>query len=275
MSKESARKIEALWKVSGIGGQGAFAKALGVAQSLVSASLAGKPPSVAMWVKLGRFASEKGLYSQAIWCWQQAELPLESILPVANYASKEQRGPATEGEIARVWPFPGAEENTEALPPVPFPGPMIPNPPETFYVSIADRDVFMNPAWRPGDVLAIDRSETDLRKLAFRYVALFRPLDYFMSETGERRKHREQARATAAQESRQYGEWPFEKLGLVAGYVRRVPGVTSEYFILDWYPSGIFRSEKIAGADGRPLRGLVVLGCVVARTSSYPREMQR
>src|SRR6266699_3141537 len=264
MSRESTRKIEALWNGSKIGDQGAFAKALGVAQSLVSASLKGKKPSVAMWLKLGRFASEKGLHDQAIWFWQQAGLPLESILPVANYASKEQRGPAAEGEIVRVLPLPGIEENSEALPPAPFPAHMIPNPLETFYVRIADS--FMSPVWEPGDILAVDRSETDIRKLAFHYVALFRPLDYVISETGDRRKTREQARAETRQLSDQVrlGEWPYERLGLLAGYLRRWG--TSDHalqgFALEWYPSGLSRDVQVASANGRPERGLVVLGQV-------------
>src|SRR5690242_3827426 len=136
MSAESKRKIRELMAASKIGDQGLFAKELKVAQSLVSACLAGKKePSVAMYQKLGVFASENGLYSEAIWFWKRGGQPLSAILPVAEHVFKQKRRIARPDELALVQPL---QEAGEKGAPLSFPLSLIRNVGSTRYVHASD-----------------------------------------------------------------------------------------------------------------------------------------
>jgi hypothetical protein len=260
MSAESKRKIRELMVASKIGDQGLFAKALGVAQSLVSACLAGKEPSVAMYQKLGIFASENRLYSEAIWFWSRAGQPISAILPVAEHVLKQQRRVARPDEMALIQPLREAGETGDTLS---FTISLIRNPGSTRYVRA--RDDFQQ--LRRGDVLLIDESEINADALTGACVAIYRSPDQETFSEAYFKLRRGIAEGASAKDLEtlvEYGQTPFEHMGVYAGWLRE----REDAFFVD-APSrlGVLMSRMIAHRAANKIfvnGDLKILGRVVA-----------
>jgi transcriptional regulator with XRE-family HTH domain len=258
-----------------------FAEALGISQPVVSAweayedgdEKAGHKPSEETYLRIAALALQKNQPDAASYFLELSGDFGRSVLPLAAALYRERHAPERAGEIIRVPALPQVEPDLTKS--IPFPASVILRPDDTFYVRISD--TFMSPVWEPGDFLAIDRSETDLRNLAPCKVALYRHGDYFEVEGPDRKKQRQQARDSMTEESRNraesVGEWPYEHLGLHVGYLRKTYAEIGPVgFVLEWYPGGVSRDLLVGRETGRTLYGLRVLGRVVACIGDYTKK---
>jgi transcriptional regulator with XRE-family HTH domain len=159
----------------------AFARELHVSSVAVMYWEKGRSPSADTYIKLAKLAEEKEP-ALAAWFWEQAGLDksaLRAIVPVIAQSIKKYLGQIGRGETVPVPPMQRVltgMEGADSLPSLPFPASLIPRPLTTEYALVSDP--VMQPLFELGDVLLIDTSETDLRKLEGRCVALFRPPEY-------------------------------------------------------------------------------------------------
>lgn len=148
---ERVRRLRNELKLS----QEKFAELLGVKQSAVSAWEQGKPaPAAENYVRLGNVALAS---EDTLWFWQQAGM---NIWVFERAAEEQLKGRSMRGELIEIRPLEEGETENLALPVS-----RIPNRLTTRYLRVPNEFVageFL--PFRPGDILVIDRSETDLRK---------------------------------------------------------------------------------------------------------------
>lgn len=96
--------------------QDAFARALGIARSLVATCEADhRIPTTDMYLRLGNFAVDKKFYFDAIWFWEQAGLDSSRILAVAGHILRERGLHLSPEQLVYVpqMEFPGHEVDLE------------------------------------------------------------------------------------------------------------------------------------------------------------------
>ncbi len=179
-SAQLGRNIAKLRATLGLNKE-AFARELGASSVAVMYWEKGRSPSADTYIKLAKLAEEK-LPALTAWFWEQIGLDksaLRAIVPVIDKSIKQYLGQIGRGETVPVPPMQKVltgKEDAGSLPPLPFPASLVPRPLTTEYALVSDP--VMRPLFEVGDVLFIDTSETDLRKLEGRCVALFRPPEY-------------------------------------------------------------------------------------------------
>jgi len=276
---ESSRRLAALRKAAEMN-QGQFSKALGVAQSLVSACEGGiKTPSSDLAVRLGNLAAELKLYDAAIWFWRQAGVRVEAMVPVAKELLNKLDAPIIQGKLTSVPPskltVQASEEGRRLL----FPTSLLPNPAAAGYVKVLGDSLL--PMFKNGDALVIDESETRIWNLVGSYVAMFRHTRKLHVPDAIREKLRD---AEVAQYP-ELARYP-DRMGLFAGWLRSKPGQVTTLTLEAPSQLGSMASEQVAfeiapisGGSVRrriELPGFSVLGRVVAwvdlRGKLLPRE---
>jgi transcriptional regulator with XRE-family HTH domain len=281
-------KIKALRSAMGMS-QKEFAEALGVGQPVVSAWEQGHyKPSAEKYATLGNLAR----FPDSMWFYERTGVDRESLLK----ATDELRAPAARGEVVHIHPIKRLEQGRGATEPLAFPASMIPSPAATSYLRVTDG--FLRPTFNEGDILIVDESEMDLRRLEGAFIAVYRP--EFRDAAGRRRF--ESFKASVIKEhgekelekAIEAGKNPFERVGLFGGWLRTVlhapegpaEGTRPVYveFVID-APSkqGALVSRVIANShltsqglysEPRPNLDLLILGRVLAWISD-PKRKQR
>jgi transcriptional regulator with XRE-family HTH domain len=165
-------RIRRVREAAGIKTQSDFGKALRVGRSLISELEAGrKPPSQDMYLRLGAFAAENGLHSDAIAFVEKAGFPSKWMVAAVKGALRERR-PSKQDDVCLV-PATRKIPNQREEHRLPFPLSMLSNPLSTTYVRLTDD--FNQPLFKSGDLLLIDEADIDLSKLQGSCVALYRP----------------------------------------------------------------------------------------------------
>jgi transcriptional regulator with XRE-family HTH domain len=250
MSKESGAKIAELRDAEKMS-QAAFAKGLGVAQSLISAVEKGKAIPAHLAVRLGNYAAEIKRYQDAVWFWQLAGVKASALVPATIELLRATESPITRGAVTMV---PPTENGGRYLA---FPSEVLPNPLAVRYIVLPD-DALL-PLFKRGDVLIVDDSETKLRALIGSQIVIMR--------------HTSSLLRKGAQLVRGY-----ERSGLYVGWLRS-SGPSDSAIMLD-RPSvdGGIRSDVIE-ANGQLLFELQVIGRVVSwidmQGKSLPREAEQ
>jgi transcriptional regulator with XRE-family HTH domain len=280
MSKDSnwPDSIKALRKAADMN-QGAFAKALGVAQSLVSACEGGdKIPSSDLFVRLGNFASGIKLYKATVSFWRGAGVKVEGMVPVVKELLSELDAPITQGKLTGLPPSKSISQESEKGRRLPFADSLLPNPAAAAYIKVVGD--FLLPMFKDGDALVIDESETRIWSLVGSYVAMFRHTKglHVPDVIREKLSDAEVARYP------QLARYP-DRTGLFVGWLRSQPGETTTLMLETPSRLGGTNSElvafEIAPISGGSVRrrielpGFAVLGRVIAlidmRGKSLPR----
>ncbi len=144
--------------------QETFAKLLGVKQSAVSAWEQGTPPpKEGNYVRLGNAALS---YEDILWFWQRGGVDVKVFERAADKALKTRSLPVESLPVTSLLHVKsllevGGEED------LPFPASLIPNPLSTRFVRVPEPFASNEfpPNFKQGDILLIDTSETDLRKI--------------------------------------------------------------------------------------------------------------
>ena len=169
---ESSAKIKALRSATGMN-QVAFAKALGVARSLIAACESGsgnRAPSTDLLVKLGNVAAENQRYTDAEWFWRKAGVTL--MIPTALELLKQIEAPTTRGLMTSLHANAITAQDQDKGRFLLFPSQLLPNPLASSYAIVADDA--LRPMFNKGDVLIVDESETNPWKMVGRYIATLR-----------------------------------------------------------------------------------------------------
>jgi hypothetical protein len=156
--------------------QADLAKALGIDQSTVSAWGRRDDPSRLMLAKLTEFALEHNRLADAEWFAGRLNLSRRMLLSLAKHGYAQLTRPTKAGEVIRVpvnkvvtTPSHGA-----TLPYIPVPIDLDRTGIKLSYVRAEESLQGCVWPFNPGDLLIVDSSETDLRKLAGRVVAAYR-----------------------------------------------------------------------------------------------------
>lgn len=184
LKSEFRSKLKALRAATGMN-QGQFAQGIGVVQSLVSAcELGKKTPSTDLLVRLGNAAAQYELYVDASWFWGQAGVNVEGTVKAAKHQMQQseqrlkkllQEGPGAvrvpllRGPWHVAEPLLAPAEQIEEW--LPLPARMIPNPTATSCIRFHDQ--FNESIFGESDLVVVDSSQTDLKRLATKRAAIY------------------------------------------------------------------------------------------------------
>jgi len=125
-----------------------------------------KEPTTEMYVLLGGFASRIGRVDDAFWFWERGKLKKDELLSASAVELKKRRALPPAGEVVRISPAQKyAREQSSWVPQsaLPVPAKMIPNLDLTSYFRVPDES--MRPTFKENDIIIVDGSEKDPKKL--------------------------------------------------------------------------------------------------------------
>jgi DNA-binding XRE family transcriptional regulator len=131
----------------------------------------GSVPRAETFIKLARFAQDKGRLEDALWLWQQAGIDikaLRALAPEIDKSFKQRERPAAEGENIDI-PLIDRVESGKDRTDLAFPASLIGVRAEIKYARLSHGG--MEPTFRRGDIFIIDESEKDAWKLKGCWVA--------------------------------------------------------------------------------------------------------
>lgn len=202
-------------------GQGGLAEKLGVDQSLISAwergGRRGRRPSSGLLLKFAAFPTLD--HDDRLWLIGKAGMDPDTIEFSAAGFLKQSSEPTKPGETVPIKPMRKLEGEG---PDLRFPKRVVPNWVTTKYITL--RDNFMQPIHKSGDILLIDESQNDPWKLdeGACLATYLSPAYAEQQHWDERRKRIEETHPKEeVKERRQTMSFPYERIGLSVGWLRK------------------------------------------------------
>lgn len=206
-----------------------LAKALGVRQPLVSAWERGHLPSPRMYFKFSRLLIN---YKDQRWLAEKAGADLKTLENIADGLRKQRHEAPLPSEIVRILPMPTIQGGDlqgkvrlyigEEGPDLIISTAKVPHPYLTHYVQV--RDSFMSPQFRPGNILVVDRSETDPWKLEEgSCLAVHRSAEYAEQQhwAEDRKRLEKELSKEEVDERRRRMSFPYHRVGLSVGWLHK------------------------------------------------------